>query len=259
MAKIKDQIEKEKEFANTEPIKGEPEGEYRFDEKRHRHELLVDGEWKSLTGTTTVLGIVAKPFLIQWAANQAVDYIQSHINLQSETWPELFEDARAAHRKKKEAAGDIGKTAHQWVEDWIKDNSIPLPEDEMVKKMVENFTTWVANNKVKFLESERGVWSRKMFVGGIVDLVCEIDGEVWLCDIKTGGVYPEAFWQMASYQLCLEEMGLYKKIKGHIVLGILKDGTFVEKRSISNEENKKAFLACLEIYRIQKKVEGTLI
>ena len=44
--------------------------EFRFDEKKHRYYL--DG--KSMTGCTTVLGVIAKPALIQWAADHAAAY-----------------------------------------------------------------------------------------------------------------------------------------------------------------------------------------
>ena len=47
---------------------------FTFDEKTHRYYI---GD-KQRTGTTTVLGILAKPALIQWAANMAVDYIKEN-------------------------------------------------------------------------------------------------------------------------------------------------------------------------------------
>ena len=47
-----------------------PKKEFTFDEKRHRYYL--DG--KAMTGCTTVLGVIAKPALIQWAADKAAAY-----------------------------------------------------------------------------------------------------------------------------------------------------------------------------------------
>ena len=245
--------------------------EYRFEEKRHRHELLVDNEWRSLTGCTTVLSVLAKPALIQWSANMAVEYIASHIG-EAITYPldslkieEMLNEAKVAHRKKKEKAGDWGTEMHAWVEKYINfllgKNELPeLPKDEIQQKQTVNFIKWVEDNKVKFIASEEHVHSKEMFTGGIIDILCEIDGEDWIADIKTSsGIYPEAFAQMAGYQLMLEEMEPDTKIKGHIVLNLRKDGEFEEKRSVSVGEAKEMFLSCLKIYRIQEKIKNQII
>lgn len=232
--------------------------EYRFNEARHLHQLLVEGEWKNLTGCTTILGILAKPALISWAANMAVDYI-----IENGSSPEQLELARKAHTRKKEKAGNWGTVMHEWVEKYINgevDESMTDLKDPMHQTGATNFIRWAKDNKVKFIESERNVYSKSLFLGGIVDIICEIDGEVWIADIKTGsGIYFEAFWQMAGYQIMLEEMGFEKPIKGHIVLNLKKDGSFEERRSVSMDECKKGFLACVDIYRIQEKIKNQII
>lgn len=243
--------------------------EYRFNETKHLHELLVDGKWKSLTGCTTILGVLAKPALIQWSANMAVQYVKDNAKISPEGLYELTEavldEAKTAHRKKKEKAGDWGTEMHAWVELCINgliDGTEPpeLPKDEFQAENAKTFLKWVADNKVKFIASERAIYSRSLFLGGIVDIICEINGEVWLADIKTSsGIYFEAFWQMAGYQIMLEEMGTKKPIKGHIVLNLKKDGKFEEKRSVSMDDCKKGFLACVDIYRIQEKIKNQII
>jgi hypothetical protein len=64
---------------------------------------------------------------------------------------------------------------------------------------------------------------------------------------------------MGSYDICLKEMGEYKDIAGYIILGLKKDGSFVEKRSRNNEDNRRAFKACLEIYRLKQKSESIMV
>ena len=239
--------------------------EYKFDEKRHLHELLVDGEWKALTGCTTVLSVLNKPALIQWSANMAIEYILGVAHLMSKGETEdtnsyqvlgsQLKEAKTAHRKKKEKAGDWGTDIHSQIEKLIieaiehEDGFIPNPEVSD-NASINHFTKWAVDNKVRFLESEKCMYSRKLFIGGICDILCEIDGKLWMADIKTGsGICYEAFWQMAGYTLMMEEMG-YPNIVGTIVLNLKKDGTFEEKRSASLEDAKKGFLACLEIYRL---------
>jgi hypothetical protein len=245
---------------------------YRFTKENHCHELLVDGDWKKLTGVTTVLSVIAKPALISWAANMAVDYIKENALPYNgddfagmiATNEELLEQARKAHTKKKEEAGKKGTDTHAIIEEIIKDvikidGTIPATL-EQDSKQVKHFTNWAIENKVRFLESELGIYSENNFLGGIVDFVCEIDGEVWIGDIKTGnGIYAEAFWQMGGYELMINELKLYPKIKGYIVLNLRKNGEFEEKRSISNEENIKAFLSCLNIYRTKQKIENQIL
>ena len=224
---------------------------YRFNEKRHLHELFVDGQWKPLTGITTILSIVAKPALIQWSANQTVEYIKN--NFKGELTEELLKEAKYFHRKKKEKAGDWGTEIHALIEKYIKTGE----ENEKIK----NFIDWVKNNKVKFLESERNIYSEKHFLGGIVDFVCEINGEIWIGDIKTSksGLYAENMWQMAGYEIILNECSEYKDIKGYVLLNLKENGEFQEKRTTSNQEHQKAFLACLEIYRQKEKTNNQIL
>jgi len=54
---------------------------------------------------------------------------------------EFLKEARTAHRKKKEGAGDIGTEVHKAVEEWIKDKKEP-DLDEQGMKMFNNFKTW---------------------------------------------------------------------------------------------------------------------
>ena len=98
---------------------------FTFNEKEHLYEL--DG--KPLSGITTILSVVGgnkTGALIQWAANMAVDYIKSGwdeenvIALKREEWEKLLNEARQAHRRKKEEAGGLGTSCHLWIEQWIK-------------------------------------------------------------------------------------------------------------------------------------------
>ncbi len=248
---------------------------FEFQEKGHKY--FLDG--KPLTGCTTILGVIAKPMLIQWAANMAVDHIVSALpmkplNPEKSKWEInwsdfllITEEARKEHAKKKEKAGDWGTALHAWVESYIlhrMNDTVPFPEypkDDELKRMArEHFIIWAENNKVEFVESEKCVYSESLFLGGKLDIICIIDGKKWLVDVKTGsGIYPEHFAQMAGYDFMLKEMKEHEDIEGYIVLNIKKDGTFEEKRSISNEDNRKFFLACVEIYRLQAKLKGSII
>ena len=252
----------------TKKMNNIPQQGFYFDGKNGRHDYFYDG--KRMTGCTTILNVIAKPFLIQWAANMAVDYViekcknapdEMTMRLHIAEW--LIE-ARTAHRRKKEKAGDWGTEMHLWVENCINSiiegkEPLELPKDEKQIECAKNFSKWITDNKVKFIASERIIYSKNLFLGGIVDIICEIGGETWLADIKTSsGIYKEAWIQMAGYAIMLKEMGFDRPIKGFIVLNLRKNGVFEEKRSINNEDFEEMFKACLTIYRISEKIEKTI-
>ena len=234
---------------------------YQFQENGHKH--FLDG--KRATGVTTILGVIAKPALIGWSARMASEYVLENLKDLNEI-ERVCEEAKNAHRIKKEDAGQKGTDVHALVESLIKESiaknggfikkdgpELP-PNTESDNKQVQNFIDWATKNKVKFLESEKPVYSEKMFCAGICDFVCEINGEKLVGDLKTGsGIYPEHFYQVAAYRMMLEEMG-EKDFKGSVIVNIKKDGTFNEDQDViinySYEDERNAFLAAWTLYRV---------
>lgn len=231
---------------------------YQFDKKKHLH--LLGG--KPLTGTTTVLGIISKgDGLIQWSANEAVQFIkdnsdrtehEDHDSYNVMSW--TLEQAKSAWKKSRDKAGKSGTDVHAIIEEIIKDviknNNGVIQSGSNPNPQVQNFLDWAVSNKVKFLESELNVYSRDLWIGGIVDMVFEIDGEVYIGDIKTAkAIYPTNYWQMSAYQYCLTEMKLFDKIKGFKVIRCGKDGTFEIGENYAYDDNIDGFKSALNVYR----------
>lgn len=91
-----------------------------FDPKTHSY--LIDG--KPATGITTIISVLAKPALIGWAAKMTAEFIQlngkwSEDKTQVTITGKQLEEAKSAHRKKKEEAGVKGTDAHTLVEEYI--------------------------------------------------------------------------------------------------------------------------------------------
>src|SRR3990167_4216643 len=198
---------------------------FEFDEKNHLYTL--DG--KPMTGVTTILSVIAKHALIQWAANEAIGLISSKALKNSNgeycVSEELLLEARTAHKKKKEGAADIGTSAHKWIESYIKDPDNTHYEKDLAI-MTDNFVKWAEESKVKFLESEVRVYdsSPDMFYAGTLDFVAEIGGKKFIGDIKTGsGIYPEHFYQVAAYQNAWEKMGR-ERLDGAEIVNVTKEG-----------------------------------
>ena len=237
---------------------------YKFLDDKGQHLHTLDG--KPLMGVTTVLSVIAKPMLIQWSANMACDYIKDAkvwelvpetppmVMIARENLDQLIKEARTAHRTKKEKAGDWGTLVHKSIEEWIKEKKEPTLEGTQLDAF-NHFKNWATENKVEFLESEKHLYSEKMWIGGICDLVIKMDGKKYVADIKTSsGIYNEAFFQMAAYALMLEEQGV-NDIEGYLVINLKKDGTMDSKMAVDMEINKRAFLSALELYKITQQLK----
>lgn len=255
---------------------------FTFDEKKHRYEL--DG--KPLTGVTTILGVIAKPALIQWAADETVKYLgwinpkkcteqekqealaRIATNLSFDD-PEIFfntlSEARVQHAKRKEKAGDVGTAVHAMIEGWVlaaiklndgyfKDK-MPIIKNDAEAQMLAHFWNWAVDNKVKFIESEKRLYSVKHWYAGTCDLVFEMNSKRYIGDIKTSSaIYNEHFFQMGGYEIALEEMG-YDKVDGYLVINLKKDGKFDLKVAENTEINKQAFMNALGLYKIINSLE----
>jgi hypothetical protein len=223
--------------------------EYRFvDEgRKHLHQLFVNGEWKNLTGVTTILGVLDKPGLLPWASKMACDWLKEH--------PGDFTGAEVAWKTVRDSAGKSGTDVHAVIEEIIKDvikNSDGyILSGKNPSPQIQNFLDWAITNKVKFLDSEKNCWNKDWFVGGIADFVYQKqDGKLFVGDIKTAkGIYPTNYIQGSAYAKMLTGMGLYDRFDGVTVVRCGKDGSFEIGENFAVEQNVECFEACLKIYR----------
>lgn len=235
---------------------GVPENGFFFRESDHMY--FFDG--KPMTGVTTVLNVLAKPALIQWAANEAIKYVFEN-GVEKDTdfiliSKESLGEARTAHAKKRDKAAEQGTDIHSILEGIIKE-AIEKHEGFLVAQtisdnsQVQKFLDWGLENKVKFLESERKLYSSQHFFAGTVDFTCEIEGRRYVGDIKTtSGIYDlTPFLQAGAYRLMLTEMG-EPEFLGTIIVRLGKDGSFeVKERIHSENRDGETFLHALVLYR----------
>ena len=73
---------------------------------------------------------------------------------------------------------------------------------EMILKFAEFWRTY----KPELISSEQFVWSDKHKFAGTADIVCKMNGETWLIDLKTSNSIHKSYdLQLASYAKGLEE------------------------------------------------------
>lgn len=240
---------------------------YSFDAEKHHH--LYDG--KRMYGCTSVLQHWGdKSGLINWAANCAVDYLTEYLNadecnLSKETRLRILEEARTAHTKKRDKAGDNGTKVHAELEvmmnNWIE-GELVLPSD--YSDVVTKVRDWMLTNGITPLKSEMPVYSLEHFYAGIADGVIEKDGKKYILDFKTSGyVYTTAFFQMGAYAHAIKEMKPGAEIAGTVVVHIPRGKSFNPDKNTywfyDIEVLEQGFLNILSTYKtdqaLQKLVE----
>lgn len=226
-----------------------------FDEAKHSYFLMPEKE--RLVSVTSALGIIDKSAaLIYWSTGLARDYLTAHLSELQEANPEvalhMIKDASMLHKKAKEKAADIGTQIHDWIEHFIKDNKAPeLPKTKEVVHGINAFLEWVDQHKVKFLTSERCVYSKKYKYVGKMDADAIIGGKRCLIDYKSSkALYSSYHYQTAAYQMADEEESgkPYTGNRWLIRLG-KDDGTFEAQECDDLQKDYKTFLACLVVKR----------
>lgn len=204
------------------------------------HVVYKDAEGKRLPGVTTVLGILNKPFLVPWANKLGLEGIDS--------------------TKYVDQSAKIGTLAHYLVQ---CDMTGEIPnfaeygsmEIDKAENALLSYYEWKKAKKIVAIENELPLVSEFYKYGGTIDCYCEMDGEFWLLDFKTGkSIYPEMLIQLAAYRQLLVENGFpVSKAK---ILRIGRDETEgFEERTITNFVLQwELFQHCLEIYRLQKQI-----
>lgn len=230
------------------------------------HAYFADSKGtKRYTGTTTALGVIAKPQIIAWAAKMAVEHMREYVTpsqvlggFTEDEWDTLLEGAKSAHTKKKEAAGEYGTNTHALVEKYIKqciEENGGSPHDKDLDEFlpIRTFINWAIESVDSFIFSERSMANRKHRLAGTADFACVLrDGRKMMGDFKTSsGIYGMEYWlQVAAYRLMAEAEG-DTPYDGSLIVRLGKDGAFEIQERSDYKNDKKALLACIELYRAQ--------
>lgn len=183
------------------------------EDKPNRHMYYVNGERK--TGVTTFIGIKDKSqALVSWATELAGDHLIAILEKVGKVTELDIIESISLHSEKKQEAADIGHEIHRWCERYIRhklkekgyENMPELPEQKEVQIGVNAFLDWETAHKVKFISSERIVYSKKNDFIGQMDIEAEIDRELCMVDLKSSnGLYNTVQEQTAAYAKADEE------------------------------------------------------
>src|SRR3990167_2559722 len=192
---------------------------------------------------TTILGALAKPALISWAAreerkkvaNLAGLLYRKAISIMDEPLsPEKFtellvgEAGKPANRELLAVAANVGTEVHKRAE-WtfkgelglVRATDPPALTSEAAERSWSRWVEWREQVKLKPIAIEKRLYSNVFGFGGTLDLLAEMTVDLGqegvtnfqtilvVVDFKTGKkVYEESFLQNIAYRLALKEEGI---------------------------------------------------
>jgi len=214
--------------------------------KTQAHIVYKLSDGTRVPGVTTVVNVLNKPALINWANKMGLAGIEVG----------RYVDNLA----------DIGTLAHAMVVAHLKDETVDT--DDYSKNQIEqaewackSFFDWMKSHEIDLLWAERPLVSENRNFGGTPDIYAIVDGVRELIDLKSGsGIYDEHKIQVAGgYSLLLEEHELsFEKVR---ILNIPRTNNenWAEVIIANTELFQDIFLACLDVYNLQKKLKGEVV
>jgi len=169
----------------------------------------IDG--KNFPSVTSILNVVAKPQLVNWAARLTRDFIKKELFAfrRADSFKDLDLDGLLAkstteHDRVRNAAADHGIAVHNSIASYIgNQRDISCDKDPVIIA----FREWQDAAQFVPIASEKLVISREYGYAGTADLIGTVNSRLALLDIKTGrGVYPEYKLQLAAYAFAWGEM-----------------------------------------------------
>lgn len=163
------------------------------------HSYTMDGE--PVDGVTSLLKVIDKPALQNWAANATITYAIANWDELTKLPPyEKDKVLRGARFKDRDAAANQGTKVHNLAEHLVHGERVDVPD--ALAGHVESYVRFLNEWDPEPMLTETVVASRRHRYAGTLDLVAMVGGEVWLFDIKTSrsGIYPETALQLAAYR-----------------------------------------------------------
>ena len=233
-----------------------------FVSERKQHLYRRRSDQMPIPGVTSILQVLAKPALIQWAANMASDYWRAKAlefdGLFSDNVRELiWAEAKKAHRTFSTDAANIGTEVHKYAEASLKGQTLPQLTTEEARRGAAAFEKWRADHRIELGTAERICFSQDHWYAGTCDFVGRIDSENCVADFKTAsGIYPEMHLQLAAYQQAIiEETG--QNFSARWVIRFDKKTGEFEAKPFRTDFTRdfEAFLAALRLHRTLKQIE----
>lgn len=207
------------------------------------HRYTVNG--KATSGSVTgLIGVKDKSGgLVPWAVALCANYLRDLVMKGQTLTEEDFIQAEEQHTIKKVEAANVGSQLHDWIENYIKyilkhkgyENMPELPKLKESQIGVNAFLDWIAENKVKFISSERAVYSKKYDYIGKMDVEAKVNGQLCLLDWKTSNDLRNDYYMQTSAYVKADEEESGREYEGRWLIRLAKE---TEKQYIARMQKK---------------------
>ena len=223
----------------------------------HQYWVTVDGgKAVRKTGVTTLIGIKDKSRpLMSWQQGVTADFLLEKIAAKEKITVDLALEAVVQAEVQKDKAADIGHEIHAWIEGYIR-NKLKQPGFETLPDMpnfpeaitgINSFFEWEKKHKVKFISTEKPVYSLEHDFIGTEDVEFIADDLYCDSDFKSSnGLYNGVRMQTAAYAMARMEAG-GKKSQGRWAIRLSK---------YSEEEYMKREMRKAEIRKAIARIQG---
>lgn len=207
--------------------------------KVHTQYKLKDGT--RVPSVTTVLGLLSKNALIEWAYQCGL----------------RGEDYKSVRDEK----GLIGALTHAMILSFLKGeecdtSSYSKDQIDQAENSFLSYLEWAKDKEIKPIVIETPLVSEEYQFGGTPDFYGIVDDKLLLMDYKTGFVGQEAFIQTCTYRELLIENG-YDPAEKILILGIPRtsDEKFQEVTYTSFDTGWEVFRHLREVYELMKQIK----
>ena len=253
-----------------------PELSRKYQDGSRFYEVDIQGENKLLPSVTSVLNMLNKPGLNQWAVNVTLNKLEETLSDISDVREDkmvvmskndvesTLKMAKGVQKDVLASSADLGTRAHDTIDRIVRGDTENLVIDEDVKQVVKNFWQWWNHSGVVL--DPRGdsmIYSAKYGYAGAADALGVLpDGNLVVVDFKTSnGIFDTHIIQVAAYAKALEEQLIAignppekAKVKEAYVVRFSKfDDEYEVKRVANIDESFNAFKACLFLWHYKQK------
>ena len=197
-----------------------PELERKYQDGARFYEVDIHGENKLLPSVTSVLNMLNKPGLNQWAVNVTLDKLgetlvdisevreDKMIIMPKEDLDQTLKTAKGVQKDIMMTAADLGTRAHDTIDRIVRGDTEDMIIDEDVRQVIKNFWQWWNDSGIVL--DPRGdsmIYSAKYGYAGAADALGVLpDGKLVVVDFKTSnGIFDTHIIQVAAYAKALEE------------------------------------------------------
>jgi hypothetical protein len=260
----------------------------RYDPKGHVYLLVTPNGLEVQEGSSSVGKIIDKSnALVPWGCRMmqnkllaTTPTIDGYVSLPRHEFERLVLEAKTAHKERLDEAGKVGNIAHAYIETYIK--AVLAQDQPLVEQILANMPideraascsiaalTFMQAHNIRWLSTERKVYSRKYKFAGTLDGLAKVDScsDPLCCPVKfkdrlavldwksSNSLHLEHILQTASYEQAYEEE-TGEIVTDRFIVRLGKEEGDFEVWHRLDEDFKPDFDAFLDALRLTRSVKA---